>query len=294
MLGQHIWKAFAESGRFDLTVLVRSNSQLPVTSLPGRLVQLDYDSQESLRSALQDQDVLISALGKTALAFQPRLFEAAYAAGVKRIIPSEFGGDLTHPLTREFPTYRPKVLVEEQLERYRQESGMSYTLIFTNCLLDWGMSSEGALLLNPSDRSVNLYDGGNHKFSTTTMATVGKAVVAVLDKYEETANRGVYVQDVAVTQNELLQLAKEVTAGDDGPEWVVSHVDTAQLEQTARSEWQSGGMSFRVFYGFAVRAAFAPGYGGHFVNCDNELLGVKEMKTDRLREVVRQCVALDK
>jgi len=243
-------------------------------------------------ASLLGQDVLISALGKTALAFQPRLFEATNAAGVKRIIPSDFGGDLAHPMTRQFPTYRPKVQVEEQLERYRQESGMSYTLIFTNCLLDWSMSPEGALLLNPADRTVNLYDGGSHKFSTTSMVTVGKAVVAVLDKYEETANRGVYIQDVAVTQHELLQLAKEVTAADGGPEWAVSHVDTAQLEHAARSDWQTGGRSFKVFYGFAVRGAFAPGYGGHFVNCDNELLGIKEMETDQLRELIRQCCAL--
>ncbi|KAK5313078.1 hypothetical protein LTR93_011073 [Exophiala xenobiotica] len=284
MLGRHIWKAFADSGRFGLTVLIRSSAQPPIISLPGRLVEVDYDSPESLRSALQGQDVLISALGMTALAFQPRLFEAANAAGVKRIIPSEFGGDLAHPITRQFPTRATRAL--------SAAIRMSYTLIFTNCLLDWGMSPEGALLLDPADRTVNLYDGGNHQFSTTSMVTVGKAVVAVLDKYEETANRGVYIQDVAVTQNELLQLAKEVTAGDGGPEWVVSHVDTAQLEHAARSDWQTGGRSFKVFYGFAVRGAFAPGYGGHFVNCDNELLGIKEMETDQLRELIRQCCAL--
>ncbi len=257
------------------------------------MVEVDYESDESsLRQALQGQDVLVSALGKGALAIQGRLIDAAVAAGVRRIIPSEFGGNLTNPKTRQFPTYRPKVLVEEQLERYRQQHGISYTLIYTNCLLDWGLSTTGRMLLDPGQRSIRLYDGGNVKFSTTSMPTVGKAVVAVLDRYCETANRNIFIHDVVITQNELLEMAREVTAAGDGggKDWDVVHVDTAQAEADAYETLKRNPRDPQVFYGFAARGAFGDGYGGWFQETDNELLGIDEMDRSQVKEIVRTCV----
>jgi uncharacterized protein YbjT (DUF2867 family) len=290
-LGAHILSALSHSGCYKLTILVRSGSHCSIPH-DATVVEVDYNSDESLRGALQGHDVLVSALGKTALDLQPRLIDAAVMAGVQRIIPSEFGGDLRNQKTRQFPTYRSKVLVEEQLERLWTQSGVSYTLIFTNCLLDWGLSAKGATLLNPSDRTIRLYDGGNKKFSTTSMATVGRAVVAVLDHYDETANRPVYIHDIVITQKELLEMAKEVTAGD-GKDWVVSHVDTAKAEAEAYSALKEPVRDMKLFYGFAIRGAFGEGYGGHFLNTDNELLGIKEMEIGQVKEVVRKSVSLE-
>ena len=260
----------------------------------GTIIEVDYNSEDSLCRGLQKQDVLISALGKPALDLQPRLIDAAVAAGVQRIIPSEFGGNLGNPKTRQLPTYRPKVLVEEQLERHRKRSGISYTLIYTNCLLDWGMSPKGNMLLNPVERTINLYDGGDVKFSTTSMPTVARALIGVLDHYHETANRMVYIHDVVVTQNKLLDMAKEVTAGDGGKEWTTSYVDTSRAEAEAYAALKQSRKDLKVFYGFAVRGGFGEGYGGHFLKTDNELLGIKEMEMDQVKEFVRRCVCVDR
>ena len=257
------------------------------------VVQVDYNSDESLRCALHGHDVLVSALGKNALDLQPRLIDAAVSAGVRRIIPSEFGGDLRNHKTRKFPTYRSKVMVEEQLERLRLQSGLSYTLIFTSCLLDWGLSSTHATLLNPSNRTIRLYDGGDKQFSATSIATLANAVVAVLHHYEETANRAIYIHDVVITQNELLEMAREATAGDGGKDWVISHVDTAKAEAEAYSALKRSANDTKIFYGFAIRGAFGEGYGGHFLNTDNELLGIKEMDIAQVKELVRKAVFLE-
>ena len=272
-----------------MTILVRSGSH-PQIAHTGTIVEVNFESDESLQNALHGHDVLVSALGKTALALQPRLIDAAVAAGVGRIIPSEFGGNLQNPKTRQFPTYRPKVLIEEQLERHRKESGTSYTFIYTNCLLDWGLSATGKMLLDPENRSISLYDGGDVKFSTTSMPTTGKAVVSVLDHFDETANRSIHVHDVVITQNELLQMAREVTEGDGRGKWTSSVVDSAKLESESYAALKESGMNLKVFYGFAVRGAFGNGYGGHFVNCDNEFLGIKEMTREQVKELVRQEV----
>ena len=249
-----------------------------------KTVEVDYDNFEDLRLALQGHDVLISALGKPGLVSQPKLIDAAVAAHVQRIIPSAFGGDLKNAKCRQFPTYRSKIEAEEQLERHRAQSGTSYTYIFNSTLLDWGLTQ--GFLMSPQDRVMRIYDGGDTPFSTTTMATVGRAVVAVLDHYEETANRAIYIHDIAITQNELAAMALEATKSFSGKEWLVKHENTAELEAEAKAEWKEGVFSSKVFYGFTVRAAFAEGYGGHFKAVDNELLGIPEMNMAQVRDVV--------
>ena len=51
------------------------------------------------------------------------------------------------------------------------------------------------------------YDGGERKFSTTRLETVGKAVAGVLKNAEETKNRVVFVHEAVVTQNQLAALS---------------------------------------------------------------------------------------
>lgn len=52
---------------------------------------VDYDSLDSLKSALTGQDAVVSVIATAALGQQQKLVDAAYAVGVKRFIPSEFG-----------------------------------------------------------------------------------------------------------------------------------------------------------------------------------------------------------
>lgn len=286
----HIAAALERSPRYQLTVLVRRGNTSAVQQ-NCQVIEVDYSSDDSLRQALKGQDVLVSALGKMALGMQEKLIDAAVAAGVRRIIPSEFGGNLSNPKIRNFPTYRPKVLIEEQLMQYHELQRTSYTFIYCNCLLDWGLSSAGRMLLDPGERSIRLYDGGDIKFSTTTMLTVAKAVVAVLDHYSETANRSIFIHDVVTTQNQLLTMAREVTTGDGGKEWDVVPVETAQVEADAYEALKLNPKDPKIFYGFAVRGAFGDGYGGLFQKTDNELLGLREMDLEEVKNIVRACVS---
>lgn len=74
-----------------MTVLSRSNKQ---DDLPkGAVVKsVDYDNLESLKTALADQDALVSTIASPAVGSQQQnVADAAYTSGVKRFIPSEFG-----------------------------------------------------------------------------------------------------------------------------------------------------------------------------------------------------------
>lgn len=53
---------------------------------------VDYDDLDSLKAALTGEDAVVSAIATSAVGpQQQKLADAAYAAGVKRFIPSEFG-----------------------------------------------------------------------------------------------------------------------------------------------------------------------------------------------------------
>lgn len=74
-----------------MTVLSRSNKQ---DDLPKGVIvkSVDYDNLESLKTALADQDAVVSTIASPAVGSQQQnVADAAYTSGVKRFIPSEFG-----------------------------------------------------------------------------------------------------------------------------------------------------------------------------------------------------------
>jgi uncharacterized protein YbjT (DUF2867 family) len=67
-----------------------STSTFPGVSL-DKVVRGDFNDINFYRSALKGQDALVLATGSSALDAQKDIMTAAAEAGVKRIIPSEFG-----------------------------------------------------------------------------------------------------------------------------------------------------------------------------------------------------------
>ncbi|KAF2009474.1 NAD(P)-binding protein [Aaosphaeria arxii CBS 175.79] len=285
-LGSKTLSALCASKKYTVTLLTHDRNHRP-SSTPAAVIEVDYSSEESLIAALKNQDVLISVLGKTAMPLQGKLIDAALTVGVRRIIPSEFGSNLQNPKSRTYPTYASKVAVEEQLVRGCRDSRSTYTFIYTNCLFDWAISTRGALLLNSSLQMIPVYDGGDNTFSATTTETVGRIVVAVLEHFKETANQSIFAHDFTISSNEILKIAREVASD---VEWTVSHVNTKEAETRARMAISTG-VTWEVFYGFAVRAAFAPGYGGLFDGEDNKMLGIEVMSREQIKAMVKSILA---
>jgi len=199
-------------------------------------VTVDYESPQSLKDALRGIDAVISTLGKmSGLECQFRLIDAAVAAGVKRFIPSEFGADLQNPKTRAFLTYRTKVQVEEHLEKLAREANLTYTYVYNSLLFDDGLAL--GVFGDFTTRTVNLYDGGETAFSTTRIATVARAVVAVLRNFEATKNRAVRIRDLSITPRELLHTLQRLDAGH---RWTPVAIDTRDLVKEAEQELESG------------------------------------------------------
>ncbi len=288
-MGHEILNALVESPRFKVTVLRRADSKDSTTFPNGvQVLTPDFESTESLAQALKGQDAVVSAVGKGALRKQFKLVDAAVQAGVKRFIPSEFGGNLRNPALRLFPTYRDKVELEDYLEEKSKETGLTYTFIYNSMFLDWGLRS--GMLIDLPGRKMNLYDGGETAFSTTRLATVARAVRAVLEKADDTRNRPVYIHDISINQQKILQLArKQLPSASDS--WIINHIDTEELERQARLELANGVQSSKTFYAFAMRGAFGRGYGGSFEKTDNQLLGFEGMTEDDVGQLIADIVS---
>jgi hypothetical protein len=254
-----------------------------------RVSQVDYNSLDSLVAALRGQDAVVSTLPPSPFTTQEVLVEAASRAGVKRFIPSEFGSNTVVPKTAALPAYAEKTAVQRALREKAAAAGdgggMTYTLVLNGPFLDWGIKV--GFVLGLEDRHVKLYDGGERVFSTTTLATVGKAVAAVLSKPDETRNRPVYVQDTAITLKKLYEMGKGATPGEV---WTEEVVDTDKLVTEAWEVLKFDKDPSQTDYvmKFIAAAIWGDGYGAHFDKTDNELLGIKELTDDEVQAIVNR------
>ncbi|KAI0401994.1 NAD(P)-binding protein [Xylaria palmicola] len=281
-LGPAVLEQVVAAG-FDVTVLTRQDTSL---SLPPsvRVVEVDYDSLESLTSALRGQDAVVSVVGAAALAKQTTLVEAAAKAGVKRFLPSEYGSNTVHPKAAQLPPFRGKIATQEALIQQAQTSGLTYTLVITGPFFDWGLKT--GFVADVRGRSITLWDGGERVFSTTTLATIGRAVAGVLKHPEETKNRAVYVQDAALSSKQLLEIARRATGSDD---W---KANTASLDEFVDQGWaelrKPQPDPAKFVRNLISAAIWGEGYGSRFEKLDNELLGIKEFDEGDIEALIRE------
>jgi hypothetical protein len=159
---------------------------------------------------------------------------------------------------------------------------MTYTHVINSLFLDWGLRNN--FILDLSQHKPTIFGSGDEAFSTTTMATAAKAVVGVLEHYDETKNRAIYVQDAVVTQNKLLAIAKKYSPGKV---WEPVHIDLAEMKADSDVKVDEGTYDICTLYSYLFVALFQEGYGGRFERTDNELFGIQEMTEEEIEEVVK-------
>ena len=160
-------------------------------------------------------------------------------------------------------------------------------MVCTGPFLDWGIMV--GFIMNDKGKSINLYDGGDRIFSTTSLPAVGKAVVGVLRNLDATRDRAVYVHEAATTLKALATMGKRATGGPDG--WKEEVVSTDELLAKAWEELKKEKPHPDAFvYNFIFAGIWGEGYGSHFEKLDNELLGVRQLGDGELQELVNRYV----
>lgn len=228
--------------------------------------------------------MVISCLATLAIVSQNPLIDASVAAGVKRFIPAEFGMDSQNPLCAELPVCAPKAATQKYLlQKSNSNAGFTYTAIANGLFLDWCLKA--GIILNFDQHTATLYNGGDVPFSATLLADAAKGILGVIEHQAETANRIVYIHSSQVTQNRLIQYAKD----KDGKEWDTVVKDTEEVRQESLAELAKGPKADvdAAMLGFCITASWNVAYGCDFSShLDNELLGVKKMGEAELRALV--------
>lgn len=272
---------------YPVTILTRSTNHTKDGIPPNANVQyvtVDYSSVGSLEKALEGHFGVVSTVTTMSAGEQDPLIEAAVRAGVSRFIPSEFGSDSTNSMARVLPVYATKVATQGKLKEVAARNpGFSYTSIGNGPFLDWGLATN--FLMDLKNRSATIYDGGDSKFSVTTLTGVAKAVVGVFRHLEETKNRHILVHEAVVSQNQIIGLARR----RDPASWNLHYASTEESRSTAFAVLSRGNPDevWGAMVGLLAAVVYGQGYGSDFTGkTENNLLEVDMLTEKELEEVI--------
>lgn len=248
--------------------------------------EVDFSNPESIKPALEGVSVVVSCLATLAIKSQNALIDASCAAGVRRFIPAEFGMDSLNPLCGQLPVCQPKVATQKYLAGKTSEySGFTWTGIANGLFLDWGL--DVGFIVNPAEHTATLYNGGDVPFSATNLVDVAKSVLGVIRNQAQTANRLVYIHSAVVTQNQLIQYAKD----KDGREWLIEERNTSDILEESFAILERGDDDQTAADGFCKVAMWDPSYGGDFsTHLDNKILGLEQLDKAGVRAVVERSL----
>lgn len=275
--------ALLASKKFDVTVLSRSSTNAFLPEV--KVAEVNYDEPKSLEQALKGQDALVCTLSFEAIPSQRFLIDAAIASGVKRFIPSEFGSNIRNEKTRKLPAYQSRVDIQNYLHEKSLGTELTYTIVNCGYILDYGLPRGS--IFDLKTHTARIADGGNTIFSASRLETVANAVAGLLQHPDETANRSVFVQDIATTQRNLISMAEKFTPGS---KWKFEDFNTASWVARSDDAIAQGASpaEFLVRIAYIARSIWGEDYGSHFEDLDNDLFGIKGMTEEELEAMVNQ------
>jgi uncharacterized protein YbjT (DUF2867 family) len=279
-----------KASEFSISILNRQTSKSVYPKTKVITIPDDLDVDE-VAKFLKDNniDALIITIAGSHVEDQKKLIDAAFKGGVKRVMPAEFGScDSADEKTNEIlPLMKGKKVVRDYLvslqdsERGNGMGKMSWTSLVTGHFFDYGLTC-GLLKFDVKARKAYILDGGDIKFSGSNLEFIGEAVIKILERPEETANKLLYVHSHYVTQLEVLAALEKVTGDkferiDQDSRKELDAVRPKMLDGDGEATEEVVAVWGVVASDWKEKEGFA-----------NELLGLKE---DDLDEVVGRVVA---
>lgn len=300
--GRSIVDDLLDTGKHHVTAITRPDS---TNTLPARLHEIrkvDYSDHAALVAALTGQDVLIITLAVMAPPeSQIKLVDAAIEAGVKYIMPNQWGSDVENKAVSDDTMMSGRYIpVREHIQK---QSGGETSWIAMTCGFWYEFSLAGTEARYGFDfdkKTLVLYDEGNSKINTSTWAQVGRAVASLLslkispesdeDKspcLAQFSNKSVCISSFFVSQRDMFESVLRVT-GDSQNDWTVTHENSKERYERGLQMMKAGQM-----VGFAmllyVRVFYPDGSGDFNHKLDNDVLG---LPTESLDEATRTAVEM--
>ncbi|KAK4543266.1 hypothetical protein LTR36_005816 [Oleoguttula mirabilis] len=284
-IGGQIVEALVKQGKHKVTAITRPDS---TSSMPAGLHDIkkaDYSDHDSLVKALSGQDFLIITMGiMAAKDSQQKLVDAAKEAGIKYIMPNEWGMDVAQNEQLGNDTMLgPGHLA---MREYIEKAGLTW--ISMACGFWYEFSLSGAEMrygFDFKEKKVTLFNDGNIKLYTSTWPQVGRAVAKLLarEDLESFKNAAVHVYSFYISQRDMLASVLHVT-GDKESDWTITTEDVQERFERGMKILQGGN-----WHGFAIalysRCFFpdvVPSQEGRF---DNEKLGLPQEDLDQYTKI---------
>ncbi|EXK43259.1 hypothetical protein FOXG_15380 [Fusarium oxysporum f. sp. lycopersici 4287] len=298
--GAQITEQLLKTGKHVITALTRigSSSKFPdnVKTIP-----VDYEDEESISSALKDQQLLIITL---AVNVDPevhhRIVRAAGKADIRYIIPNIYAANVVIENQGSVDEFFPAAPPINLLKEIEHVGVSSWILLVGGVWFDYSLPS-GELFMgfDIDNRKVTLFDEGEAKINTSTLAQFGRAAAAIASLKElpdngndmspslsQFQNKAVYLSSFYVSQKDILRSIQRVTNTADA-DWEIKYESSADRIENGKAMGRSGNIMglVQAYYSFI----FSPA-GQELKTQDklhNKLLGLPEEDLD---EVVRACV----
>ncbi|RLL93862.1 hypothetical protein CFD26_100337 [Aspergillus turcosus] len=153
---------------------------------------------------------------------------------------------------QRLPVHGRPVEVQSYLQEKARLGELEYTIIAVGLFLDYVVPSP--IVVDLVNRTAVLYNGGEHPFSTTSVASIGKAIGFGIGEKVHSACRGLEKTNVDAE---------------------------AELAKFGRQTSEKG-MELPLVLGLLKAAVFGGKYPSAYKNVDNELLGLGLMGEDEL------------
>lgn len=225
------------AAKFNVTVLKRSQSKSPDKYPAGVHVHriTDLTSESQLIDAFAGQDAVILTINGSQVDLQKGIARACVQARVQRLIPADFGSCDSSSLRAQqlVPLFKQKTELREYLtELAATHHTFSWTALVPGHFFDW----LEFVKVNLKERRIEILDDGEYKASLSTRHRIGEAVVHVLQRPTECANRVCFVQSFSVTQQQIVAAFEKATHS----KWTVDKHDSKAYERAEVAKRDQG------------------------------------------------------
>ncbi|KAK6351457.1 hypothetical protein TWF718_004617 [Orbilia javanica] len=284
--GKYIAEELVKGGKHKVTAITRADSK---AEIPSGVVPkvVDYNDTSSLVDGLRGQDVLVITMSVAAPPdTQTKLIDAAKEAGVKFVIPNEWGYD-----SERNPGLVHDMLIGERviaIRKYCQSKEIPFIGVSGGFWYEFSLGGGDIRYgFEIAKRNFTRIDGGDVKLSTSTWNQVARGTAGLLSLklYPENAddketisnffNKSFCVESFRVSQNDMFEELKKVTGTTDA-DWTITEENHKERYDRAiqmfqkDGDWRGFGMAMYTRGFFPDQAAVMPTIQNKLINLPQE------------------------
>ena len=299
-VGSYFAKELLNTGKHTVTALTRPGSK---STLPEgvKAIQVDYDNEISIVSALTGQQFLVITMSVTAPPdLHSKIVKAAAKAGVPYVMPNIYSIDIFNEKLREDST-----VVQTAYNHCMEIEKLgvsSYVGMVCGFWYEWSLALPPPWFgFSIKDKTITFYDDGKTRINSSTWDLCGKALAALLslnelphDANDTSAtvsrwkNKPLYIASFLVSQRDMLDSLNRLMGTTD-KDWKIDYEPTDVRYKKGLEELKSG--DFTGFAKALYARDFYPGDGNFEATrgLDNALLGLPK---DDLDEATKRTLKM--